>query len=638
MANVNYDTLTIEINADSGKANRSINSLSKSLLKLEDTAKKLDWKQLETTKKYLEDIAKISFDNVSQGLQDVVSAFKALNKEAEKGVKGVSAKAQAKAIDLMTNGGQGFGEPKINFPSFDESLIERIKTPFFDKTQIASNIGEINEGLSMTEARLKGLGFSAEQITNMMSMGQANRDLQEKIALLQSLGLNAQQAKEALKSVNQEADEGSDEGGKGDRDGNKSMGKLQKLFNSIKRIALYRLIRRVIQIIAKAIKEGIENIAKFDKEFNKSMSNIKSSLTYLKNAIGSAFAPIIQMLEPFITGLIMRFAELFNKIAEIASAMQGKTMFTKAKYEAEDFAKSLNKVTMGFDELNVLQSQGGNFEEAEVSDEAIEKANFLKEIIADIKDIIETLKPLINTIIGSVKDLVKKVLPLIKPLLNAIEKVLSPIVNLVNMLIDDTHELVEDSLVSVVDLVATLLSFIGTIVQDLMPLLVPVMKLVAEVINFVNTVIKGLADKFKVVFDVLKELKSVQIILFSVATILGIIVNAVASLVGFLKAVAQVVYDIQTGNFSEIGKHWEQAMSDISNSWQDMGNTVSNSGNYIVTADTPNLNNLMNGGNNGGDTNVNVYVDSEQISAIVEKNQNNRGINMFRGGNLTYGK
>ena len=638
MANVGYDTLTIEINADSGKASRSITKLSNSLLKLEDTAKNLDWKQLENAKKYLEDIAKISFDNVSKGLQDVVSAFKAMNKEAEKGVKSVGAKAQTKAIDLMTNGTQGFGEQKIDFPTFDLSKIASQTTNFIDFEKMTKQVGEVNEGLSMTEARLRGIGFSTEQIENMMSMGQANRDLQDKIALLQSLGLNAQQAKEALKSVNAETDngEGDDKGGK---ESNKSMGKLQKLFNSIKRIALYRLIRRVLQIIAKAIKQGIENIAKFDKEFNKSMSNIKTALTYLKNAIGASFKPIIEMLEPIITGLIMRFAEIFNKIAEIMSAMQGKDVFLKSKLSAEDFARSLQKATLSIDELNVIDRQGGSFEEAKVSDEAKKTANFLQDIMNGIKEIVALVMPLIKTIVGSVKNLVEKLLPKIKPLLNAIKTFLTPIVNLINMLIEDTHEWVEDSLVSAVGAISSILNFLGKIVQDLMPILVPIIKLVGSIINMINIALTNVFKMIEGIFNFLGDFNVLHGLLTGIATILGIIANAIASVFGVMNAVLVVLGDIIRGEWGSVQSDWNDAMSEISSSWtNDFVNSIASTpiAQSYNNVRTPNTN--SSGNSQPMETRVNVYIDGEEVAKRVNQYNNNRGTDTFRGGTLRYVK
>lgn len=632
MANVSYDTLTIEINADSGKASRSINALSKSLLKLEDTAKKLDWEQLKVAKKYLEDVANISFDNVSKGLQDVVSAFKSLNNEAKRGVKPLSEKAQTKAIDLITNGGQGFGEPKIDFPAFDLSKIAQQTTSFIDFEQKTKQVGELNDGLSMTEARLKGLGFTAEQIENMMSMGQANRDLQEKIALLQSIGLNASQAKNALKGLNKEA--GDDKEDSSDRDGSKSMGKLQKLFNSIKRIALYRLIRRVIQLIAKAIKEGIENIARFDKDFNKSMSNIKSAVTFLKNAIGSAFAPIIEMLEPFVTGLIMQFAELFNKIGEISSAMAGKDMFTKAKYKAEDFAKSLAKVSLGIDELNVIQQNGASFEEAEVGDDAKEKAELIKGIMGAIKEIVDTLMPLVKTIFGSAKDFITKLLPRIKPLLQAINKILTPIVNLVNLLIENTHELVEDSLISFVEAVTKIFDLVGEIVQSLMPVLVPIIELISNILNFINRIIKGSSD---VIGNIVEKLGFIKYILTAFAIIIGVIVNAVASLIGFLEAIYGVMNNIVNLQWDRIPADWEKAMSNISNSW-----SVDFVGSIQQTPMVRDASDYSYGTpatvSNSGSTQVNVYIDSQEVAKRVNQINENRGANTLKRGTLTYAK
>ena len=80
MANIVYDTLTISINADSKQANRSINSLSKNLRNLDETARDIDKERIEQVKGLLLDIANIDFSNVSKGLRDVVSAFNKLNK------------------------------------------------------------------------------------------------------------------------------------------------------------------------------------------------------------------------------------------------------------------------------------------------------------------------------------------------------------------------------------------------------------------------------------------------------------------------------------------------------------------------------------------------------------------------------
>ena len=673
MANVSYDTLTIEINADSGKASRSINALSKSLLKLEDTAKKLDWEQLKVAKKYLEDVANISFDNVSKGLQDVVSAFKSMNKEAEKyGKKGVLKDEPYNPNFTMKDQMPSVVRPNWQSVNYREIDMPRPNFEFAEERHLPAVLEEVQDIIEVDskmlddlQLKLRGLvdenlanklysvfeNFKQGIVDSTLNINLLKQELNNIIALekigdqdkgrlsglrdiLSVLTTIGQQAKIAEKNVADLEKQGDEKEDSSDKGGGKSMGKLQKLFNSIKRIALYRLIRRVIQLIAKAIKEGIENIARFDKEFNKSMSNIKSAVTYLKNAIGSAFAPIIEMLEPFITGLIMQFAELFNKIGEISSAMAGKDMFTKAKYKAEDFAKSLAKVSLGIDELNVIQQNGVSFEQAEVSDDAKEKAELIKGIMSAIKEIVDTLMPLVKTIFGSAKDFIEKLLPRIKPLLQAINKILTPIVNLVNLLIENTHELVEDSLISLVEAVTTIFDFIGEIVQSLMPVLVPIIELISSVLNVINRLIKWVLDFIKQIID---KLGFVKYILTAFATIIGIIINAVASLIGFLEAIYGVMNNIVNLQWDRIPADWEKAMSNISNSW-----SVDFVGSIQQTPMVRDASDYSYGTpanvSSDGSTQVNVYIDSQEVAKRVNQINENRGANTLKRGTLTYAK
>lgn len=642
MANVNYDTLTIEINADSGKASRSITKLSNSLLKLEDVAKNLDWKQLEIAKKYLEDIAKISFDNVSNGLQNVVSAFKTMNKEAEKGVKGISAKSQAKAIDLMTNGGKGFAEPKIDFPTFDLSKIAQQTINFVDFKEKVQEVGELNNSLSMTEARLRGIGFSAEQIENMMKMGQVNRDLQEKIALLQSVGLTAQQAKEALKSVQGAGDD--DKGGKGDKDGNKSMGKLGKLMNAFKRILFYRIVRRIIQVIAKAIREGIQNLAKFSSEFNETMSKLKSSFTYLKDAVTVAIEPIITALQPILTTIVDFIANIGNKLSELFSAISGRDYFYKATKSAEDYANALNNVSLGIDELNVVQNNGGNFEKEQVSPEMIAFAETFKKIIAEIKKIWEAIKPVIATIFNIVKSLVMKLLPLIQPLLEPIRRIIEMIAYLLNTLLENTNESVERSLISFTEMVAKILSFIAEIVYYAMPLLVSFINVISSILNVINDILDYAFTIVGGLFEMLKQFAPlIRIILTPLGAVLQIVSTIFYALDGIIKTMKAII----TWDFSSIPAIWSDIGNQIAKGWEQWADSVNateqySSSSYSYT--TPSSsgftqpNTSSGSSNSGGNTYVSVYLDGEEITSYVNQSNQNKGTNTLRGGTLSYVK
>ena len=78
---VNYETLTIKIQADSKQANTNVDKLSTNLQKLNNTVETLDFEKLSRAQKLLQDIANIDFTNVSQGLTDVVKAFAVLGKD-----------------------------------------------------------------------------------------------------------------------------------------------------------------------------------------------------------------------------------------------------------------------------------------------------------------------------------------------------------------------------------------------------------------------------------------------------------------------------------------------------------------------------------------------------------------------------
>lgn len=123
------------------------------------------------------------------------------------------------------------------------------------------------------------------------------------------------------------------------------------------------------------VKEGIENLVQFDSEnnaTNHAITELNSSLLYLKNAWASAFAPIINFVMPVLTALIDKMAETANAVARFIGNLTGQSVVLNAvKVSAQDYAESLKntgsnaggaadkvkKLTdrlAGFDDLNVL--------------------------------------------------------------------------------------------------------------------------------------------------------------------------------------------------------------------------------------------------------------------------------------------
>lgn len=91
-----------------------------------------------------------------------------------------------------------------------------------------------------------------------------------------------------------------------------------------------------------AIAEGIKNLVQFDGETNKSVSNIKSAFTQLKNSTATAFAPLLNAAAPIITKFINLLSEATTKVGLFFAAITGQSSFTKAVAVQEDYAASLN--------------------------------------------------------------------------------------------------------------------------------------------------------------------------------------------------------------------------------------------------------------------------------------------------------
>ena len=136
-----------------------------------------------------------------------------------------------------------------------------------------------------------------------------------------------------------------------------------------------------------AVKEGLENLVKYEKAVgtskelnstNQAITNLRTSLLYLKNAWASAFAPIITAVMPMLTTLIDGIAQTGNYIAKFIGALTGqKTVLNAVKVSAGDYADSLDNASKSaggaskatkkltdrlaaFDDLNILGKDNDN--------------------------------------------------------------------------------------------------------------------------------------------------------------------------------------------------------------------------------------------------------------------------------------
>lgn len=145
---------------------------------------------------------------------------------------------------------------------------------------------------------------------------------------------------------------------------------LGKFFNSIKRIAFYRLIRGAIKSVTQGFSEGIENMYFWSQavgtSFAPAMDRLATATLYLKNGFASMWSPLIEKAIPIIDHVIDKLVDFFNFAQEGFARLTGAATWTKAlKYPvqfaentegATKAAKALQNVLMGFDELNVINT------------------------------------------------------------------------------------------------------------------------------------------------------------------------------------------------------------------------------------------------------------------------------------------
>lgn len=147
--------------------------------------------------------------------------------------------------------------------------------------------------------------------------------------------------------------------------------------------------------LRKAVTDGMNNLVKYDSETNASISSVTSALATLKNALATAFAPILNVVSPILTSFINQLTEVATTIGMIIAKLTGKGTFTKAVAVQKDYAKSLDKTsksaknqTLAIDELNqsVDDSQNGGggadasemFEQVPIEEQASTFADTLK--------------------------------------------------------------------------------------------------------------------------------------------------------------------------------------------------------------------------------------------------------------------
>lgn len=187
----------------------------------------------------------------------------------------------------------------------------------------------------------------------------------------------------------------------------KSNGLLQTFASRLKGIALslliFNWITKAFNFVVEGIKEGFKNLVQYSDSYNKSVSELMSANTQLKNSFATAFQPLIEMVIPYLVQFVKFLTEAVNKVAQLTAALTGKETWTRAKAVQQDYAKSLDKTAesaekaagqlAAFDKLDVLQPKKEDKE-----DDGLKPEDMFEEVPVDdyYKGLAKKLKGLLD--------------------------------------------------------------------------------------------------------------------------------------------------------------------------------------------------------------------------------------------------
>jgi phage-related protein len=284
-------------------------------------------------------------------------------------------------------------------------------------------------------------------------------------------------------------------------DDKKPLTSFQKLMNSIKRVAIYRTIRAILKVIARAFKEGIQNLAIFDKNVNKTMSSISTSAEKIKASIGLTFAPVLEAIAPAIEQIANSMVEVGNNISKLTAQMKGLSTYTKisSKY-AKDYAQSLNSARkFSFDTFETLGGTASPFE-TESIDSATSSTSGLFEVINSTREVFSQVYEILS-------DIMVQLRPLFDMILTSLGRVISIIGGILESLRPVIDSIVNNLLPPIVKIVDLILDLASSILLDIWKAIEPI---VSATVDMLAPIIDIIAEQINVIFEILEPIFSIS--------------------------------------------------------------------------------------------------------------------------------
>lgn len=289
------------------------------------------------------------------------------------------------------------------------TALTRAFSPFLQHIDNAKGgISSLNETLSRLQGSTESAADGATEMNGTMGKGQA--DVQQ--AILQTTqAINAQVGalNSSIKGTNKLAASTKNAGKEAEKAAN---GGFSKFINRVGRVALYRTIRRGLQMITQTFTNSIQAYAQVDDRLNSTMSQLTSSTKVISLSLGTMIFPILQAITPVIQSLSVGFANMANVINASMAKMHGLSTYTKINAKAiKDYRKEVNKTSgalADFDKFRALSGEQKDssvfLEEAEVESLGEELGNSAK-VFDSIYYALSGIAELFSSVLGTIKEI-----------------------------------------------------------------------------------------------------------------------------------------------------------------------------------------------------------------------------------------
>lgn len=265
---------------------------------------------------------------------------------------------------------------------------------------------------------------------------------------------------------------------------------MQKITKHMKRMSsmlFYMLVRKAFHAVLSNISEATQSLAKFSKsigtDFNNSMSHLLANFRYLGASLVAMFAPILNFITPSIDSLTDSIVNAMNQVTRFLAILTGAKSYTIAKKKIVDYTEAMEdankkakQLTLGIDELNILNdSQAENkdaedmFDWMEIPTPQVDLPEWTKWLKDLLKKLWDAIKGMLKALWNAIKDAWNRVKDFF---IKAIKHLIEQIVGLITDIISDLTRLFNTEkfrqfLEKVFRIIAKIAEFIATIIEQI---------------------------------------------------------------------------------------------------------------------------------------------------------------------------